>query len=95
VLSRHPDDPEDAPGQTLAVAHLLAAAKPVVDLISDDDKDVKPVVKKEGGGDDSSSGRYGGGRRGGGGGRYGGGDGIRYYNILVFPNFCKIRSNLL
>jgi uncharacterized membrane protein YgcG len=65
VLSCHPDDPEDASGQTLAVAHLLAAAKLVVDLASDEDEDVKTMVKKEGGGGSSSiiigGGRYGGG----------------------------------
>jgi hypothetical protein len=60
ALSRHPDDPEDAPGQNLAVVHSLAAAALVVDLASDDDEDVKPMVKKEGGGGDSSSGCYGG-----------------------------------
>jgi hypothetical protein len=39
----------------------VGAAKPVVDLGSEDDKDVKPTVKKEGGGGGSSSegGRYG------------------------------------
>jgi hypothetical protein len=59
TLSRHPDDPKDAPGHTLAVAHSLAAAKSV-DLSSDNDEDVKPLVKKGRGGGDSSSGRYGG-----------------------------------
>jgi hypothetical protein len=54
-------------GQTLAVAHSLAAVVPVVDLASNDDEDVKPVVKKEGGGGGNSSG----GRRYGGGGLYG------------------------
>jgi hypothetical protein len=71
ALSRHPNDPVDAPGQTLAVAHSLAvvggalgaagAAKPVVDLVSDDDKDVKSAVKKEGGGGGSGGRRYSGG----------------------------------
>jgi hypothetical protein len=55
----------------LAVAHSLAvvgeapgaagAAKPVVDLVSDDDKDVKSAVKKEGGGGGSGGRRYSGG----------------------------------
>jgi hypothetical protein len=54
ALSRHSDNPEDASGQTLAVAHSLAAAGKVVDLASDDDEDVKPVVKKDNGGGDSS-----------------------------------------
>jgi hypothetical protein len=51
------------------------AEQPVVDVVSDNDEDVKPAVKKEGGGSGSSSGggRYNGGRRGGGRGRYGGG----------------------
>jgi hypothetical protein len=63
ALSCHPDNPADAPGQTLAVAHSLpvvggapeapGAEQPVVDLFSDDD--VKPVMKKEGGGGSSSS----------------------------------------
>jgi hypothetical protein len=80
-LSRHPDDPEDAPDLSLAVAHSLARAggaaggapggQPVFD-ISNSDEDVKPdvtlVVKKEVGGTGSSSG----GRRRGGRGRYGG-----------------------
>jgi hypothetical protein len=45
----------------------------VVDLVRDDDEDVKPAVKKEGGGGSSSSGgrRYSGGRRRGGGGGIG------------------------
>jgi hypothetical protein len=84
ALSHYPDDPADAPGRTLALAHFLAvvggaleaagAEQPVVDLVSDDDEDVKPAVKKEGGGGSSSSGggRYSGGRRGGGRGRYDG-----------------------
>jgi hypothetical protein len=76
-LSRHPDDPEDAPGLSLAVAHSLAGAggaaggapggQPVFD-ISDSDEDVKPDVKMEDGGAGSSSG----GRRRGSRGRYGG-----------------------
>jgi hypothetical protein len=40
------------------------AAKPMVDLVSDDNEEVKPAVKKEGGGGSSSSsggGRYSGG----------------------------------
>jgi hypothetical protein len=57
-LSRHPDDPEDASGLALAVAHSLAKAggaaggapggQPVFD-ISDSDDDVKPDVKMEDG----------------------------------------------
>jgi hypothetical protein len=53
-----PDDPEDAPGLQLAVAHSLAGAggaaggapsgQPVFD-ISDSDDDVKPDVKLEDG----------------------------------------------
>jgi uncharacterized membrane protein YgcG len=90
ALSRHPDDPADVPGQTLAVAHSLPVVsgapkavgveQPVVDLVSADHKDIKPAVKKEGGVGSSSGvgGRYGGGRRGGGGGRYGDGGGIGY-----------------
>jgi hypothetical protein len=58
ALSRHPNDPEDAPDQTLAVAHSLAAATPVVDPACDDDEDVKPMVKKEGGDSSSGGGRY-------------------------------------
>jgi hypothetical protein len=56
------------------------AEQPVVDLVSDDDEDVKPAVKKEGGGGGSSSGggRYGGGRRGIGRGCNGDGGGIGY-----------------
>jgi hypothetical protein len=56
TLSRRPDDPADVPGQTLVVAHSLALVggaaeaagdeQPVVDLVSDDDEDVKPAVKK-------------------------------------------------
>jgi hypothetical protein len=86
ALSHHPDDPADASGQTLAVAHSLAvvggapkaagAEQPMVDLASDDDEDVKPVVKKEGGGGGSSS--NGGGRRGGGCRHYDDGGGIGY-----------------
>jgi hypothetical protein len=66
-LSRHPDDPEDATGLQLAVAHSLAGAggaaggapdgQPVFD-ISDNDDDVKPDVKLEDGGAGSSSGRH-------------------------------------
>jgi hypothetical protein len=64
TLSRHPDDPkDDTLGQTLAVAHSLAATKPG-DLSSDDDEDVKPLVKKGRGGGSRSSGRYGGGHIG-------------------------------
>jgi hypothetical protein len=73
-LSRHPDDPEDTPGLSLAVAHSLAGAggaaggalsrQPIFD-ISDSDEDVKLVVKKEDGGADR-------GRHRGGSGRYGG-----------------------
>jgi hypothetical protein len=65
-LSRHPDDPEDAPGLQLTVAHSLAGAggaaggapggQPVFD-ISDSDDDIKPDVKMEDGGAGSSSGR--------------------------------------
>jgi hypothetical protein len=76
-LSHHLDDPEDAPGLSLAIAHSLAGAggaaggtpgcQPVFD-ISDSDKDVKPDVKMEDGGAGSSSGR----RRRGGHRRYGG-----------------------
>jgi hypothetical protein len=46
VLSRHPNDPANAPGQTLVVANKLAVVggaekpasdeQPVVDLFSDD-----------------------------------------------------------
>jgi hypothetical protein len=87
MLSRHPDEPTDASGQTLVVAHSLPEVdgaaealghdQPMVDLVSDDDEDVKPMMKKEG---DSSSrvGRYSGGRRGGRRGRNGGGGGIGY-----------------
>jgi hypothetical protein len=79
-LSRHPDNPVDAPGQTLAAAHSLAAAggaggeSPVFDLVCDDDEDVKPEVKTEdsGAGSCSRGGRYGGRRPGGGRGRNGG-----------------------
>jgi hypothetical protein len=70
-LSRHPNDPEDAPGLSLVVAHSLAGAggaargapggQPVFN-ISNNDEDVKPNVKKENGGAGSSSG---GRRRGG------------------------------
>jgi hypothetical protein len=70
-LSRRPDDPEDAPGLSLAIAHSLAGAggavggapdgQPVFD-ISDSDEDVKPDVKMEDGGAGSSSGGH---RRGG------------------------------
>jgi hypothetical protein len=76
-LSRHPNDPEDAPGLSLAVAHSLAGAggsaggapggQSVFD-ISNIDEEVKPDVKKEDGGAGSSSG----GRRCGSRGRYGG-----------------------
>jgi hypothetical protein len=76
-LSRHPDDPEDAPGLSLVVAHSLAGAggaaggapdgQPVYD-IGDNDEYVKPDVKMEDGGAGSSSG----GRRRGGRERYGG-----------------------
>jgi hypothetical protein len=76
-LSRHPDDPEDAPNLSLAVAHSLAGAggvaggapgsQPVFD-ISDSDENVKPDVKMEDGGAGSSSS----GRRCGGRGRDGG-----------------------
>jgi hypothetical protein len=62
-LSRHPDDPSDAPGLALAIAHSLAEAggaageaageapggQPVFD-ISDNDEDFKPDVKTEDGG---------------------------------------------
>jgi hypothetical protein len=77
-LSRHPDDPADASGLSLAVAHSLAVAgetaggaigvpsgQPVFDI---SDEDVKPDVKTEDGGAGSSTG----GRRGGGHGRYDG-----------------------
>jgi hypothetical protein len=74
-LSRHPDDPEDAPSLQFTVAHSLAEAggaaggasggQPVFD-ISDNDDDVKPDVKMEDGGAGSSSGW----RRHGGRGRY-------------------------
>jgi hypothetical protein len=61
-LSRHPDDPADARGLSLAVAHSLAVAgetaggatggvpsgQPVFD-ISCSDEDVKPDVKTEDG----------------------------------------------
>jgi hypothetical protein len=72
-LSRHPDDPTDAPGLALAVVHSLAGAggapdsQPVFD-ISDSDEDVKPDVKTE----DGEAGSSTGGRHGGGRGRYGG-----------------------
>jgi hypothetical protein len=66
-LSHHPDDPKDAPGLQLVVAHSLAGAggaaggvpggQPVFD-ISDSDDDVKPDVKKEDGGTGSSSGGH-------------------------------------
>jgi uncharacterized membrane protein YgcG len=84
VLSRHPNNPANAPGQTLALANKLAVVggaaevvgdeQPVVDLFSDDE-DVKPAVKKEGGGGSSTSGGrcYGGARHGGGHGRNGSG----------------------
>jgi hypothetical protein len=80
-LSRHPDDPKDAPDLSLAITHSLAGAggaagraprgQPVFD-ISDSDEDVKPdvkpIMKKEDGSADSSSGGW----RRGGRGRYGG-----------------------
>jgi hypothetical protein len=76
-LSRHLDDPEDAFGLSLIVAHSLAGAggaargapggQPVFN-INDRDEDVKPDLKKEDGGTGSSSR----GRRCGGRGRYGG-----------------------
>jgi hypothetical protein len=57
-ISCHPDDPEDALGLQLAIAHSLAGAggaaggapsdQPVFD-ISDSDNDVKPDVKLEDG----------------------------------------------
>jgi hypothetical protein len=72
-LSCHPDDPEDAPGLQLAVAHSLAGGAArgapsgqLVFDISDSDDNVKPDVKKEDGGAGSSSR----GRRRGGRGRY-------------------------
>jgi hypothetical protein len=65
-LSHHPDNPEDAPGLQLAIAHSLAGAggaaggapggQPIFD-ISDSDDDVKPDVKMEDIGAGSSSGR--------------------------------------
>jgi hypothetical protein len=74
-LSRHIDDPKDAPGLSLAIAHSLAGAggavggapggQPVFD-ISDSNEEVKPDVKKEDGGAGNNSG----GRRRGGHGRY-------------------------
>jgi hypothetical protein len=78
-LSRHPDDPEDALGLSLTVAHSLAEAggaaggapggQPVFNISDEDVKpDVKPDVKKE----DSGAGSISGGRRRGGRGRYGG-----------------------
>jgi hypothetical protein len=93
VLFRHPDNPEDAPSQTLVVAHSLAAAGKVVDLASHDDEDVKPVVKKDGGGDDINSGRYGGVVAG------AAAEAVAsatssFYNILSL-NFCKNHPNLL
>jgi hypothetical protein len=75
-LSRHPDDPVDASGQTLAVAHSLAEAggaaggapggQPVFDVSDDSDEDVKPEVKMDdlGAGNSSGGRRYGSGRRG-------------------------------
>jgi hypothetical protein len=76
-LSRHPNDPEDMPGLSLAVAHSLVGAggaargapggQPVFN-ISDTDEDVKPDVKME----DGSAGSSSRGRRCGGRGRYGG-----------------------
>jgi hypothetical protein len=80
-LSCHLDDPEDAPGLSLAVTHSLAGAggaaggapdcQPVFDIHNNDEhvkRDVKPDMKMEDGGADSSSGeRRCGGRR-----RYGG-----------------------
>jgi hypothetical protein len=83
-LSCHPDDPADAPSQTLVVMHSLAGmgaaaggatgGQPLFDLVSDSDEDVRPKVKTEDGGAGRSSGggRYCGGRRGGGRGRNGG-----------------------
>jgi uncharacterized membrane protein YgcG len=88
VLSCHPDNPADVLDQTLAVAHSLAVVggapgaadtvKLVVDLVSDNDEDVKPAVRKEGDGGNNSSGggRHSGGRRGGG--SYGGRGDIGY-----------------
>jgi hypothetical protein len=80
-LSRHPDDPEDAPDLSLAITHSLAVAggaaegapsgQPVFDISGSDEDvkpDVKPVMKKEDGSADNSSG----GRHRGGRGRYGG-----------------------
>jgi hypothetical protein len=71
-LSRHPDDPADAPGLSLAVAHSLDGAggaargvpggQPIFD-ISNNDEDVKPDVKTEDGGAGSSTGGRRGGRR--------------------------------
>jgi hypothetical protein len=69
-LSRHPDDPEDAPGLQLAIVHKLSGAggaaggapgdQPVFDISDSDDDvkpDVKPKVKMEDGGADSTLGR--------------------------------------
>jgi hypothetical protein len=70
-LSRNPDDPVDAPGQTLAVTQSMARAgraaggapggQPVFDVST------LVEVKTEylGAGSSSGGGRYGGGRRGG------------------------------
>jgi hypothetical protein len=80
-LSRHPNDPEDMPGLSLAVAHSLVGARgaargapggqPVFN-ISDIDEDVKPDVKPDVKMEDGSTGSSSRGRRCGGRGRYGG-----------------------
>jgi hypothetical protein len=80
-LSRHPNDPEDAPDLSLTIAHLLAGAggaaggapggQPIFD-ISDNDEDVKPDVKLDVKMEDGDAGSSSGGRRRGGRGRYGG-----------------------
>jgi hypothetical protein len=73
-LSRHPDDPADASGLSLAVAHSLDGAggaaggvsggQPIFD-INDNGEDVKPDVKaKDGGAGSSTGGRRDGGRYG-------------------------------
>jgi hypothetical protein len=77
-LSRHPNDPKDTPGLSLAVAHSLVGAggavrgvpgsQPVFD-ISDIDEDVKPDVKPDVKMEDDSAGSSSGGRRCGGRGR--------------------------
>jgi hypothetical protein len=72
-LSRHPDDPADASGLSLAVVHSLAetggaaggvsGGQPVFD-INDSDEDAKPDVNTEDGDASiSTGGRHGGGRR--------------------------------